>query len=538
MKRFIAVFMMLLMLIPTFASCEKPQQSNDTQPATTAEPIETEAPTEGDTEPDVTTTDASATTTEPDGGKEEPVSTKSPQKIIEEIAPNEKFIMATTGCREVVLKAASKDTVLDVFKAEDFSILETTPIDGAKFETIVLRRNFDLVTMYWSETEKELRVMWEKANDNAVAPLSPNEETGKGSISITQIGIERDGQTDNPQIGMCYIIKLSNGNAIVIDGGFSTVVCADNIYNTLEKMGISKVGGKYVIEAWIFTHGHADHCGIFVRLFNKYKSKIDVKHVVSGFPGSDTVVNGYQDQLSTAAFAGTRRINPHAGIKYYFGNVTVSMLYTPDMIYVSGKPVNYYNDTSLAFKIEGGGSSAFFFGDAVEAAATEMLLSYETSAFKSDIVQITHHGLYTTNGGHTWTNLKKLYTAIDSTYAFLPMHSRYGTSGRNGRYTVLCQWGGAGYQIAFVTNEKDNHGISSISQQYFDDFEKAAMAGTNEKETLLGYNGINKIVSEDGLITYLGSNATTPMVTTFEFADGNVTLKTNEELYSWLGLAE
>ena len=210
------------------------------------------------------------------------------------------------------------------------------------------------------------------------------------------------------------------------------------------------------------------------------------------------------------------------------------MFYTPDLLYSADSTVAYFNDSSLVFKLEGGGADVFFFGDAGEAAATRMVEIYEPSAFKSNIFQMTHHGLYTAaNSSHVWNNLKKIYDAIDADYVFLPMHSRFGTSGRNGRYTVMVEWCNAGYQISYIMNKNDTQLASYVSQNQYDEFAAAVANGTNTWATLYGYDGINKVVNEAGLITYLGGNETSPMATVFELSNGNATLTLNKPFYEW-----
>ena len=103
---------------------------------------------------------------------------------------------------------------------EDFTELPVNRIEGAKFETIVLTRSYHTVTLYCDSANNEVRAMWE--SDAKLSVLNPTEETGTGTITVAQVGTERTSETDNPLIGMCYIIKLSNGSAIIIDGGFNT----------------------------------------------------------------------------------------------------------------------------------------------------------------------------------------------------------------------------------------------------------------------------------------------------------------------------
>jgi len=516
MKRFLLILLALVFALGALVSCNKSGEGT---------PTNTQEPAAGETDP-------VPSDSQGDPAPDEPISDKSAEEIIAELDPSAKTIWPTPNSKEAVLKGASKDTVLRAFTDEDFSKVDVTPVDGAKFETVVLRRNFDTVTLYC--LAGEVRVMWERLPKNALDMLSPTSETGTGSVVVAQIGTERVSETDNPLNGMCYVIKLSNGRAIIIDGGFNNDSCADNILAALEKMQIQRSGGKYVVEAWIITHGHSDHIGGYQKFASKYSGKITLKNFMSAFPSSESLVVGASK--TAEGLSGSRNINPHAGIKYYFGNAAISMLYTPDLLYSADSAIQYFNDSSLVFKLEAGGSEVLFFGDAGEAVAERMLEVYGSAAFKSDIFQLTHHGLYTAaNAGHKWTELKKVYDAIEADYAFLPMHSRYGTSGRNGRYTVMIEWGSSNFQVSYVVNEKDNHGLSYVSQQYYDEFVASVANGTNTNATLYGYDGVNKVVNETGLITYLGGNENSPMATVFELSGGEAALILNTPFYDWDG---
>ena len=51
------------------------------------------------------------------------------------------------------MKGISGETVVKSFTDEDYQTLDVTNIDGAKFETVVLRRNFDTATVYCMDGE-------------------------------------------------------------------------------------------------------------------------------------------------------------------------------------------------------------------------------------------------------------------------------------------------------------------------------------------------------------------------------------------------
>jgi len=518
MKKLLVLFLALSIFVTVFVSCHSFDQNGDIT-STSAEVTSIEE-----------LTSMEETTEAP-----ESISKVSIWNVIKKFDSKAKSFANTAGCREMVLNGVSKKDLLDALKAEDFVELENVQyVEGAKFETIILERANNIVTMYCDEANDEIRVMLE-TNKNII-PLNPTEETGKGVLTVAQVGVERMRENDNPLIGMCYVIKLSNGNAIVIDGGFNTKICAENLYNTLEKLDIEKSQNKYVIEAWIITHAHNDHTGAYKAFSSIYSSKATVKNIMQSFPSSENLVVGGGKNFSREKFSEASLIIPHAGLKYHFGNATISMLYTPEMLYTATSQLDYFNDTSLVFKIEIGNSSVLFMGDAGDVVSTELIASYNTSALKSNIFQLSHHGLYTSAGStHNWTNQKMVYDAIDADYVFLPMHEYLEGNSRNGRHTVLISWAASGYQISYVMNTSDNHGLWGIDQNYYTDFVNSVANGTAIKPTLYGYDGINKIVNQNGLITYLGANETDPMITIFELNGDNVTLKTNEELHKWLG---
>lgn len=508
-RRLIFVIMIFSLIFSSFSACNDESLPSETEEMTET-PSESEAATDN-----------------------------SPEGIIEQLYSNATVISSTKNCKEAVLVGVQKDALLSRFSESGFAKLETNTVEGANFETILLTNDTYEVTVYTAKHSTELRVMWEPIGSVGKEILLPNTNTGAGSATVAQIGTERVSETDNPLVGMCYIIKLSDGKAIIIDGGFNNDACADNLYNSLATMGVAKADGKYAIEAWIVTHDHIDHSGTYKNFSQKYADSVTLKYVISAFPGSSKIVSSGGSAFLPWGFKEAKLINPHAGLKYYFGNAVISMLYTPDMLYDPSAKIAYYNDTSLVFKVEAGGSEVLFFGDAGNMVAQKLLRSYDDATFKSDIFQMTHHGLMTDQSdGLAWMNTKKLYDAIGAHTVLLPMQSRYDALGRNGRYTVLIEWSRVDFQISYVTDKSDDHGLDTITQDYFNEFTASVEDGTNEKETLYGYNGINKLVNSDGLVTYLGANETEPMVTLFELSDGNAVLTLNEMLYDWLSAAQ
>jgi hypothetical protein len=473
------------------------------------------------------------------GSSSSGISTVSPVNIIRDIHSSATILPTTaSGCSLAVIPdVESKDGIISKFTDEDFETVEVTTVSGAAFETLVFKRKDTVVTMYWNESKNEMRVMWE--DKVSLDYLKPTTSTGKGAIQILQLASDRGKEGTNPGTGMCYVIKLSNGHAVIIDSGEYSPACGDNIYKALNKLDITYQRGKYLIDAWIFTHGHYDHIGAFLKFTAAYKDKVTIEAFMLGIPDNPalTVMEGKPDLIDDIKknYPKSDIINPHGALKYYFGNITLSMLYTPDMYYAPGKKFDFYNDTSFIFKVEGGRSSMMFFGDAGEKAAEVALLSYDSTVFKSDVMQISHHGLnIVPNYASASANMKNIYGYIDADIALLPMGTRSPIDPRNGRYTVLVDWCNANYQSAFFMNKNDKHGLSALTQAYWDSFCASVENGTNTHDTLYGYDGKNIIDNGSGLTTYIASTETTLMATVISMNMGTVKVEVNEKLLPWL----
>ena len=479
--------------------------------------------------------------------------------VIKALDANAQIFESTFGTYEVVFKnVTDKEGIVSAFISAGFRSVAVTPVAGAKFETLLFTNDTELVTLYWKPEQQEMRILYEKPEEGALkailASLTTNDTTGTGELTFVQIGVERVDESDNPMIGLCYVIKLSNGNAIVIDGGANNAMCAQNIYNTLSKLNVARnEDGQYIIEAWIFTHGHSDHNGVMNAFAEAYTQKVDVLNFLYQIPSNGDIsatgagVAGEKAffELCKSAYPNATYINPKMGLNYFFGNATVNMLYTPDMLWSLEKKITYYNDTSLIFSVRGGDTGFLCFGDAGEEAAKTAWNLFEESTFKNGLLQITHHGLTTQDGatGNEWEYVGNIYEATKTNLVVLPMGETNEKDNRNGRYAVLFQYPYSGYHMSFVANKNDTPKGPYFNAKVYDAFISDLETGTNRLyeefkysnvKSLYGYNGINMIDNGAGRITYISSREKDPMVTVFNFANGEVTVQTNEELYKWL----
>ena len=465
-----------------------------------------------------------------------PENAQPPAQVIELLDANATLVQTGNTTWQAFLQEKDLSKAQQAFTTAGYAYAKPAAISGAAIESIVMYSADTIVTL--QRTEDTLHAIWQPYNDGALALLFPNDATNTGEVTVAQIGVEREDENDNPMIGMCYVYKLADGSAVIIDGGLNTQSCRDNILSTLKALDIAKdANGRYRITAWILTHGHTDHRGAIVGFGKNFGDQVSLSYLLYNVPLGSLSTSTWDsvafEEKMVKFFPDTQYVAPHAGLQYYFGNLTVQMLYTPELIYAPGQTVEYYNNTSLIFITECNGARVLHMGDAGELASTTTWGLYEKNAFEANVLQITHHGLYTGPDSHKWKNLKNIYEASNATLGLLPMGSRKPDDARNGRHTVLVGWGGSNYQISYVINKRDNHGQSSISQDYYEQFVADVAAGTAQHKTLFGYDGVNTVTNDKGMITYLSSNETTPMVTLITLSAQGATMTHNQVLYDW-----
>lgn len=529
----------ILTICAILCACD-PADTPDTLPDATVDAVTDTTRVPADTPTEAPTDAPTEAPTEPETEPEVLVSAPAPKRILDQLAGRVSPRWISSVCMQVTLPEQDIDTVKDAFQKEGYITAATTPAHGTKLGTAVLKSLEHVVTLI-ETADGSLHVLWEKTDAVTTDPLYAVRDTERGDVTMVQIGIARGDQKDNPMIGMCYVYRLSDGTALIIDGGINSTDCSVNLFRTLQQLDIARDGdGKYRITAWIFTHGHADHMGTFKRFSAQYADRTDLTYVMYSFPTEEVAPKGNTTgeefaEIVRASYPNARRVSPHAGLTYFFGNLKIHMLYAPELLYNSPEGVNYFNTTSLLFRIEANGQSVLHMGDASEAASKAAWVNSETAAFKSNALQITHHGLYTGPDSHDWGYMRKLYTATDAEIGLLPMGTRNPGDGRNGRHTVLVGWGMAGYQVSFVIDKKDNRGGASTDQAYYDRFVADVAAGTADRETLFGYDGINTVKNRSGMVTYISASEDAPMATVFNLGEGGFTVVSNGKLDTWLG---
>lgn len=279
------------------------------------------------------------------------------------------------------------------------------------------------------------------------------------STLVTQLGLYSNSAETAKQYttdvnGMGYVIRLKDGRFIVIDGGCGAAdqegakaylesdeyrytqnksfEDADRIYRVMKQQTVS--ASEPEIVAWIFTHADPDHTGAFVKFAQRYYKKVSIGQFVYNFLSNTDprlIGTGMQDQVESAIrvfYPSAARVTAHAGQVYHIANVQVQMLLTldaaepeiqPDFRYGKEDKVSF-NDTSLIFRIlTDDNNSLMVLGDCYPTEAVLLENLYPADILKSDMVQVSHHGIEGT--GHKDT----VYAKIEATYALWPAGAWY-----------------------------------------------------------------------------------------------------------------
>lgn len=246
------------------------------------------------------------------------------------------------------------------------------------------------VHMYYLKRVKELRVV---AQDNAALPTNPYEYEKLCAPAVTQLGLYHDSET---YTGMSYLIRLEDGTFVVIDGGNGLEYNAKLLYDTMLEQKPKELD-EIIITAWIVTHAHGDHRGVFDLYRTGYADKVTVKQLI-GNDISDFVYSTnefgkrtfiYSD--AAKSFEGCVYTKAHTGQQFFFPGVTFTVMFNHEDVFPN--TFELYNDAaSMMVDAVIEDTRFMWLADMEKASAARFKKMYEGD-MKCDVLQIGHHGI-------------------------------------------------------------------------------------------------------------------------------------------------
>ena len=271
-----------------------------------------------------------------------------------------------------------------------YSVAEARSLRARRFAAC--RSGSDAVFLNWYSGTGELYIVTEK--ECKYFDFRDTPPTKRTKPTMSQLYLE--------DFGMSYVIRLSDGRFIVIDGGWDFEPDADTLFRNLKSQA---EGGEIVIASWIFTHAHCDHFHCFIPFFDKYSERVRIERFMYCFPehndlerypglyhidarvGACSGVTFIPRMEERVAKSGAEVYKIHTGQTYQLGDARIEFLSGLD------DTVNFsdnLNTTSLVFRMELGGQIILFTGDASfsDARLAERYGDY----LRADILQVPHHG--------------------------------------------------------------------------------------------------------------------------------------------------
>lgn len=241
-------------------------------------------------------------------------------------------------------------------------------------------------------------------------------------VTITQRNyLQEHNDYNNGGLGMFYTVQDQNGGLVIIDGGYGCSDYDDGM--TDEILHIIEENGNHV-NAWILTHAHYDHAGVFLSLMeeSQYKSireKIVIDKIYTTDYYENDVYDIFQnnevkrfytllDNMSNVEYLSVGDELNLLGLKMTVynswtnkTNKIFSEFDNGDYNYATDKPAagnysalmgNVINCGSLMFKLCGKEQSFLITSD-VQWQMEDSLAKTYGDALMADFIQVSHHAL-------------------------------------------------------------------------------------------------------------------------------------------------
>ena len=208
-----------------------------------------------------------------------------------------------------------------------------------------------------------------------------------------------------------YVIQLSNGHLIVIDGGINSE--APYLMEYLESL--VPEGKKPIVEAWVLSHAHMDHIDSFrgfVTEASKYQGKLYLEGIYFS-EASDVVMSTYDDghhhytpylHRIGSVFQTTKGKEPqiyrmYTGQRYTFDTVVMDVMLANEQFtlsdYVRASQVtnpSVFNETSTWTMFTINGKKLLTAGDSNYIGKEFIVNNYSEDYLTVDIFTALHHG--------------------------------------------------------------------------------------------------------------------------------------------------
>lgn len=227
--------------------------------------------------------------------------------------------------------------------------------------------------------------------------------------------------------GQLLIFKLADNSVMIIDGASHYMMpqkAMVGLNSFLHEITGTPEGEKVTVSNWMITHSHLDHFGGFARFLMNYHGQYDVKRLSFNFNYKDPNMLPFFKEHFNVWYPDAVFYRPHTGETLNIADITIDILYTYEDSVSSetgniildtmplgwgGNPAVDQNNSSITAKITFDGKTFLLTGDIAFVARDVLLANYSDEVLKSDILQVSHHGL---------NHLPEIYSKVNPSLTF------------------------------------------------------------------------------------------------------------------------
>ncbi|MBR4745070.1 MAG: hypothetical protein IK082_12915 [Oscillospiraceae bacterium] len=284
------------------------------------------------------------------------------------------------------------------------------------------------VYVYFNAYSGETRVIDDCCNTVSLADFSYCEtvsgeaaQPGVYQFSYPYTDAEHPDETIYGNSGMMYIILLSDGKIVIIDGGeykHSTDKNTAELYRFLRELTGNDGSSPVEIALWYCTHCHSDHMYLFNKLLHDYHDKLVVERLMFNFQ-PDSIIEKEASVTDLLHFIerycpDAAYVKARSGYSFRLQDAFFEVLYVQEDA-VDAKDASWSytnaNDVSAVLRVTVGGKTFLFLGDSNQIPAEILLKKYTWVTLRADVLQAAHH---------LYNDLPRLYKVIRPKYVFCP----------------------------------------------------------------------------------------------------------------------
>ncbi len=218
--------------------------------------------------------------------------------------------------------------------------------------------------------------------------------------------------------GMLYVVVLSDGKVVIIDGG-APYQCADQNIDAfirfVREITGKSTGKKIDIALWYGTHCHADHIDFFYKLIHKHRKEFRLERVMFNYQSNSVIpyssrVDKFRNLLQKR-YPKAKYVKCRSGYAFTLYDTRFEILYTHEDAVSAALAATNANDCCSVLKMTLKGQIFLFLGDSNLVTQDVLLQKYDASVLHANVLQASHHMI---------NDLTQLYPVVAPTYVMCP----------------------------------------------------------------------------------------------------------------------